>query len=332
MSDRAAAPRLALSGVARVFNSIRQSQMLVALLIAVALFLIGGLFTRNFFALTNIGNILALTTILGLAGAGQTLVVVSGGGIDLSVGAVMSFGAIMTVQTMNSLNANILPAILIVLLMGVLVGAFNAIGVIWTQVPAMVMTMATASVVVAVQWIYCNGMPTGHPAPAITYLGAGREIPFLPWIVVVGILTVLLIQLLLNRTVYGRQMLAAGNNASAAFLSGVRVKLVQGLAFLIAGVLNAVAGFWFAAYNTYVAVGSCNIYVMPSIAAIVIGGTSLAGGKGSYLGTMVGALVLTLLNNLLVLLQTDEAGRQVANGIVLIVLLAAYNREPRIRQ
>jgi ribose transport system permease protein len=332
MSDRAAAPRPALSGVARVFTSIRQSQMLVALLIAVVLFLIGGLFTRNFFALTNIGNILALTTILGLAGAGQTLVVVSGGGIDLSVGAVMSFGAIITVQTMNSLNANILPAILIVLLMGVLVGAFNAVGVIWTQVPAMVMTMATASVVVAVQWIYCNGFPTGHPAPAITYLGAGREIPFLPWIVVVGILTVLLIQLLLNRTVYGRQMLAAGNNASAAFLSGVRVKLVQGLAFVIAGVLNAVAGFWFAAYNTYVAVGSCNIYVMPSIAAIVIGGTSLAGGKGSYLGTMVGALVLTLLNNLLVLLQTDEAGRQVVNGIVLIVLLAAYNREPRIRQ
>jgi ribose transport system permease protein len=326
-------PALRRMGPARsLFSRFTQSQMLVALFIGVVLFLVGGLFTRNFFTLTNVGNILALTTILGLAGAGQTLVVVSGGGIDLSVGAVMSFGAIITVQTMNSQNGNILPAVMLVLAMGILVGIFNAVGVIWTKVPAMVMTMASASVVVAVQWIYCNGFPTGHPAPAVSYLGAGREIPFLPWIVVVGILMVLLIQFLINLTVYGRQMLAAGNNAQAAYLAGVRVKLVQGLAFVIAGVLNAVAGFWFAAYNTYVAVGSANIYVMPSIAAIVIGGTSLAGGKGSFLGTMIGALVLTLLNSLLVLLQTDEAGRQVANGVVLVSLLALYNREPRMRQ
>jgi ribose transport system permease protein len=310
----------------------QQSQMLFALLIAVLLFLVGGLFTPNFFSLNNIGNILALTTVLGLAGAGQTLVVVSGGGIDLSVGAVMSFGAIVAVQTMNTQDSNILLSVALVLVMGILVGAFNAIGVIWTQVPAMVMTLATASVVMAVQFIYCGGFPTGHPSPAISYIGAGREIPFLPWLVLVGVIMVLLIQFLLNRTVYGRQMLAAGNNAQAAFLSGIRVKRVQGLAFVLAGVLNAVAGFWFAAYNTYVGIGSCNIYLMPSIAAIVVGGTSLAGGKGSFLGTMIGALVLTLLNSLLVLLQTDEAGRQIVNGVVLVALLAIYNREPRIRQ
>jgi ribose transport system permease protein len=332
MSDNVVLGRGSAGSVRTAVARFLQNQMLVALAIAVLLFLVGGLFTKNFLSLTNIGNLLALTTILGLAGAGQTLIVVSGGGIDLSVGALMSFGAIISVQTMNSHNSNIPAAIVLVVVLGLLVGLFNAIGVIWTRVPAMVMTMATASVVVAVQWIYCNGFPTGHPAPAATYLGAGREISFLPWIAVVGIITVLLIQFLLNRTVYGRQMLAAGNNAQAAYLAGVKVKLVQGLAFVIAGLLNSVAGFWFAAYNTYVAVGSCNTYVMPSIAAIVIGGTSLAGGKGSYLGTIIGALVLTLLNSLLILLQTDEPGRQVVNGAVLILLLALYNREPRIRQ
>ena len=316
----------------RIVELSRQSQIFFALLIAVFLFGAGELFTPSFISLTNIGNILALTTVLGFAGAGQTLVVVSGGGIDLSVGAVMSFGAIIAVQTMNTQDSNILLAVVLVLAMGILVGVFNAIGVIWTQVPAIVMTLATASVVIAVQFIYCGGFPTGQPSPTITYLGAGREISFLPWIVLIGVFMVLLIQFLINRTVYGRQMLAAGNNARAAFLSGIRVKRVQGIAFVIDGVLNAVAGFWFAAYNTYVGIGSCNIYLMPSIAAIVVGGTSLAGGRGSFLGTMVGALVLTLLNGLLVLLQTDEAGRQIANGVVLVALLAVYNREPRIRQ
>jgi ribose transport system permease protein len=329
MSDTAGTTGRLLGAVVGRF---RQSQMLFALLIAVILYLLGGLFTPNIFSLNNIGNILALTTILGLAGAGQTLVVVSGGGIDLSIGAVMSFGAIITVQSLNSKDSNILLAVGLVLAMGILVGAFNAIGVIWTQVPAMVMTMATASVVMAVQFIYCAGFPTGMPSPAIGWLGSERLLPFLPFLVLIGVAMVLIIQFLLNRTVYGRQMLAAGNNAQAAYLSGVRVKRVQGLAFVIAGVLNSTAGFWFAAYNKYVGIGSCNIYVMPSIAAIVIGGTSLAGGKGSFLGTMVGALVLTLLNNLLVLLQTDEAGRQIVNGVVLVVLLAVYNREPRIRQ
>lgn len=319
------------AGVRSFLHRFQENQVIMALIMAGALYLIGGIFTIQFFSLGNIGSIISLTVILGFAGAGQTLVVSSGGGIDLSVGAVMSLGAIIAVQTMQDVNAGTAMAVVLVLAAGIAVGLFNAIGVIITKVPALVMTMATANVVAAIQWIYSRGFPTGHPGPLVKFIGTARILPFLPYLAIVGVIMVLVIQFGMNRTVYGKQMFAVGNNLQAAYLSGVRVKLVQGGAFVLAGVLNALAGFWFAAYNVYVAVGSCNIYIMPSIAALVIGGTSMNGGKGSYVGTMVGALVLTLLSSLLVLMQTDEAGRQIANGLVLIVLLAAYNREPKIR-
>ena len=303
----------------------------MALLMAAVLYLVGGIFTVQFFSLGNIGSLISLTVILGFAGAGQTLVVSSGGGIDLSVGAVMSLGAIIAAQTMRDADAGTLLSIALIVGMGFAAGLFNAVGVILTRVPALVMTMATANVVAAVQWIYSGGFPTGHPGPLVKFIGTARILPFLPYLAFVGVAMVLLIEFGLNRTVYGKQMFAVGNNLQAAYLSGVRAKLVQGAAFVLAGVLNALAGFWFAAFNVYTAVGSCNIYVMPSIAALVIGGTSMNGGKGSYVGTMVGALVLTLLGSLLVLMQTDEAGRQIAYGLVLIAVLAAYNREPKIR-
>jgi ribose transport system permease protein len=311
---------------------LQENQMIMALIVAVVLFLIGGVFTTKFYSMMNIGNILALTVVLGFAGAGETLVVTSGGGIDLSIGAVMSLGAIMAAQTMDSNNANIAWALTQVVLMGLAVGLFNAAFVILTRVPAMVMTMATANVITAIQWLYTGGFTDGYAAPAILAIGSARLLPFLPYLVLIGIGMVLLIHFLLTRTVYGKQMFACGNNPHAAFLSGVRVKLVQSVAFMLAGLLNALAGWWFAAYSKYVMVEIANIYILPAIAAMVIGGTSMEGGKGSYTGTMIGALVLTLLATLLVLMKTDEAGRQIANGIVLIILLAAYNREPKIRQ
>ena len=304
----------------------------MSLLIAAVLFLAGGVFTPRFLTGGNVGNILSLTVLLALAGAGQTLVVVSGGGIDLSVGAVMSLASIMAVQTMDGSNSGILPSVLLVLTTGAAVGSLNALGTVFTRAPALVMTLATASVVTAVQWLYCRGFPTGSPAPAVTYIGTQRLLPCLPWLAGVGALALLFMGCLMNRTAYGRQLFAVGDNAQAARLAGVRVKRVRGAAFVLAGVLNAVAGFWFAAHNTYVSAEGCDMYVMPSIAALVIGGTAMEGGKGSYLGTMAGALVLTLLNSLLVLLETDEAGRQMANGIVLLAVLVVCNREPPIRQ
>lgn len=312
---------------------LQRNQMVMALGIAILIFVIGGLYNGSFLSPMNIGSVLSIAVLLGLVSAGQTLVVVAGGeGIDLSVGAVMSLGAVMAAQTMRGQNANILMALALVIFCGALVGALNSMGILFARVPPLVMTMAMANVVITVQLIYTHGSPTGMPAPVIAFIGSQRLLPILPWLVVLGLLAVFLMQFLLKRTAYGRQVFAIGSNYHAAQISGIRAGLVKGVAYIFSGIFSSIAGFWLVAYNNFVFVNMGAAYVLPSVAAVVIGGTSLAGGEGSYTGTMLGSVVLTALSALLVILHTDEAGRQIINGLVLIVLLAVYTRQPSIRQ
>lgn len=317
----------------RILRGFRHNQMLMAIVMAVILFLTGGFFNASFLSPTNIGSILAMAILLGLGAAGQTLVVIAGGeGIDLSIGAVMSMGAVLAAQIMQGQNQNVIPALLLVMASGALVGLFNSLGILIARVPPLVMTMAMANVVSTVQLIYTHGSPSGSPAPIIAYIGSKRLLPVLPWLVVLGIVVVFLMQFLLMRTAYGRQIYAVGSNYRAAEISGIRSGLVKGTAYILSGVLSSIAGFWLIAYNNFVFVNMGAAYVLPSVAAVVIGGTSLAGGEGSYSGTMIGSIVLTVLGGLLVVIHTDEAGRQMINGFVLIVLLAVYTRQASIRQ
>lgn len=314
-------------------NQFRKNQLFMAVFIAVALFLVGGLINKSFLTPTNIGSLLAMAVLLGFAAAGQTLVVIAGGeGIDLSVGAVMSLGAVLAAETMRGQNGAILPAFFLVIVAGMMVGILNALGILVARVPPLVMTMAMANVVTTIQLIYTKGSPTGLPAGIITFIGSKRVLPILPWLVVLGIIVTLLMQVILRRTTFGRQLYAVGSNYNAAYMVGIRAGFVRGVAYVLSGVLSGLAGFWLVAYNNFVFVNMGAAYVLPSVAAVVIGGTSLAGGEGSYTGSMVGAIVLTALAGLLVVLHTDEAGRQIINGLVLIILLAAYTRQPSIRQ
>lgn len=311
----------------------RPNQMLMAGLVAVAIFVVGGIVNTSFLSPANIGSILSMAVLLGFAAAGQTLVVIAGGeGIDLSVGAVMSLGAVLAAQTMNGQDSAIIPALFLVILAGATIGLLNAAGILYARVPPLVMTMAMANVVTTVQLIYTRGSPVGMPAPIIAYIGSRRLFPILPWLVVLGLIMVFLMQFILRRTVYGRHLYAIGSNYNAAYLAGVQAGLVKGVAYILSGVLSSLAGFWLIGYNNFIFVNMGAAYVLPSIAAVVIGGTSLAGGEGSYSGTMLGSVILTALAGLLVVLHTDEAGRQIINGLVLILLLAVYTRQPAIRQ
>jgi ribose transport system permease protein len=311
----------------------KNNRIFMAVAIALLIFVIGGIVNRSFIAPSNIGSILSMAVLLGFAAAGQTLVIIVGGeGIDLSVGAVMSLGAVIAAETIKGHNSMIVPALIFVVAAGAVVGAINGAGVLIARIPPLVMTLAMANVVTTVQLIYTRGTPTGSPGSILAFIGTKRLLPILPWLVILGVLMVVLMHLVFQRTTYGKQLYATGSNLNASYLSGVKVNLVKGLAYTASGILSAVAGYWLIAYNNFVYVNMGAAYVLPSVAAVVIGGTSLAGGEGSYTGTMIGAIVLTTLGSLLVLLHTDEAGRQIINGVVLIILLAAYTRQPSIRQ
>lgn len=308
-------------------------QAVVLVCITAALLILGSAINNQFLAPMNIANILTMSALLGFVSIGQTLVVISGeDGLDLSVGGMMSLGAIMAYTLMNGSDTNFLPAMLTVLGTGVIFGFLNAVGIVFARIPALVMTLAMSNVLTSVQQLFTGGNPTGAPAPMATQIATSKALPFLPWLAVVWIGVIVLVYFFLTRTSYGKQLYATGANKNAAFLAGVRVKKIRLLTYTLSGVLSAFAGFWLCSYNGVVYVNAGASYVMPSVAAVVIGGTLLSGGKGNYTGTVVGAIILTIVDSLLVMLDTDEARRFIMNGVILVVLLAVYTRNPKIRQ
>ncbi len=317
---------------AAFYRRLRENQTFTMILVALLLLVVGRFLNSNFMSPANIGNILGLSVILALAAAGQTLVVIVGGGIDISMGSVMSLGAIIAVQVMRQNNAMILPAILIILASGAAIGFCNALGIIKAKVPPLVMTLSMANVVITIQMLVSGGTPDGKPAPAISYIGTTRIFPWLPYMVILGALMILIMNVLMFRTVFGRQFLATGSNENAANFAGIRANRIRGLVYVLSGMLAGMAGFWFAAYNTFVNINIANDYVLPAVAAVLIGGSPFSGGRGRYSGSVVGAIVLTLLASLLIMVRASSPVKMIINGSILLLLLALYNRERSIRQ
>ena len=314
------------------YKKLRGEQVYVMVFVAAILFLVGRMLNKNFISPANIGNIMGMAVILAFAAAGQTLIIIMAGGIDISAGSVMSLGSIIAVQVMQQRDSMILPSILIILVVGAAIGACNAAGIIKAKVPPLVMTLAMSNVVSTIQMIVSKGTPDGKPAPAISFLGTVRIFPWLPYMILLGLLLMFGMYFLLNRTIFGRQIFAVGSNENAARFSGIRTNRIKTLVYVFSGMLAGMAGFWFAAYNTYININIANHYVMPAVAAVLIGGSAFSGGKGRYSGSVAGAVVLTLVASLLIMMRTSDPVKQIINGAILLVLLALYNREPAIRQ
>lgn len=301
--------------------------------ITLALILVGYMLNRQFLRPTNIANVLIMASLLGFVASGQTLVVLSGNdGLDLSVGGVMSLGAVVAYIVMDGNNGNFFKAFILVLVVGAVVGLFNAAGIVFAKIPALVMTLAVSNALTSVQQLLTGGNPTGAPSPMASRIATSRAAAFLPWLTVIWIFLIFVIHFLLTRSIYGKRLYAVGCNERAAALSGIEPGKIRIYTYIICGILSAFAGFWLCAYNGVIYVNAGASYVMPSVAAVVIGGTSVAGGKGSYTGTAAGTIILTMISSILVMMDTNEAGKYMMNGIILLVLLIIYTKHPKIRQ
>jgi ribose transport system permease protein len=308
-------------------------EVLVLAAVTAALVIMGRIINERFLVPMNLANILTRSALLGFVAIGQTLVVISGdNGLDLSAGGLMSLSAILVYTITNGRDAWFAPALAAALSVGAAFGFCNAIGIVYAKIPALVMTLAVSNLLTSVQQLFTGGNPAGAPSPLSVRIATTKALPFLPWLAVVWAAVIVLIYVFMSRTSYSRQLYAAGSNQSAAFYAGVRVNRIRVLTYTLSGVLSGFAGFWLCAYNGVLYVNAGASYVMPSVAAVVIGGTSLAGGRGTYLGTAAGAIILTLINSQLVMLDTGEAGRFIMNGIILLALLAVYTRGSSIRQ
>jgi ribose transport system permease protein len=194
------------------------------------------------------------------------------------------------------------------------------------------MTLGMNAVLAGVTLVYTNGSPQGD-APAFTRdLAVGRIGGVVPWALIFWALFSAALIVLLRRTVYGKRLYAIGNNVKAAYLSGVPARRVIVATYTLCGLCAGLGGFMLTGYSQQSYLGMGDFYVLPAIAAVVIGGTSILGGSGGYTGTIAGAITVVLLQNVLQIVGIAPAGQQILYGVIILMMLFVYGRNARVRE
>ena len=321
-------------------NRFAISPPLAALVLAVVLFLLSGLLPNGYGSDMEVAraqaiNILRLSVFLGIIAAGQTLVIISGSeGIDLSSGSVVTLTAILTYVTVNGEDEKVLLALFISLGVGAIVGLLNGAGITFLKISPFVMTLGMSGVVTGAIIIANHGNVSGKIAPIMTRLIARPLSPSVPIpnAIIIWLVFGFLMWLLLERTAFGKNLFAIGVNRVTAKLSGVNVTGMNLAAYSLAGALAGFGGFLVVGNTGVVMIQLGQPFIFPSIAAVAVGGTLLSGGKGSYWGSMAGAIVLTLITSLLTTMQMPESVRRMVLGATLLLMISFYGRQKALRQ
>ena len=260
--------------------------------------------------------------ILGLLSAGQTLVMLTGG-VDLSVVTTATAAAFM-ISSFGTSGAFV--AILIALAVGLGIGVVNGIGVAIFRVNPLIMTLGISTITLGALTIYSQKRFVSLVPDFVVTLGSGRFLGYMPYNLLVWAPVAAVIILGLRYSGIGRMIYAVGDNPVACRLAGVRLWQVQLFVYALCGMLSAGAGVLLVGFNDAADLGIAGPFLLPSVAAVVIGGTSIFGGVGGYTGTILGALILTVLDSLLTILNASQAVRQILYGLIILALAALYAR------
>ena len=250
------------------------------------------------------------------------------GQIDLSVPWVVAVGGMMAASAAGYGPIGVALAIPFGIFCGLLLGVLNGIGVAYLRIPSMIFTLGVNAVAQGLMIVHTGGFaPQDSASAGMRYIATGRIIPGLPNAVLVWAVVGAAAVFALSRTTFGRSVYAIGNRERAAYLSGIPTRRVVMTTFAIAGALSGFGGVLLAGYASKAAQAMGDAYLLPAIASVVLGGTNILGGRGSYLGTVAGVILITLLQSILSVMQMPEAGRQVIYGFVIIAMLLLYGRE-----
>ncbi|WP_263490792.1 ABC transporter permease [Mesorhizobium sp. CA10] len=305
--------------------------VLTAFACIVVLLLLGSLYSRNFLSPEYLLQQLKVASFLGVIATGMMLVILLGQ-IDLSVPWAVAAGAMMACAAAAYGPIGVALAIPFGVLCGVAIGIVNGIGVAYLRIPSMITTLATNAVAQGLMVVYTGGFsPQDSATAAMRYLATGFTIPGVPNAVIIWVLIGAAMVFALTRTSFGRAVYGIGNRERAAYLSGIDTRRIVMIAFAVSGGLSAFGGVLLAGYASKAAQSMGDAYLLPSIAAVVLGGTSILGGRGSYLGTVAGVILITLLQSILSVMQMPEAGRQIIYGVVIVAMLLLYGRAPASR-
>ena len=316
-----------------VYNAVdRYKKLIIAFLLIVLLFVLGEIILETFFSVGQILLTIKLASFIALFGLCQMVVIASGGsGLDLSVGYMATMTAVFTAAIMDGQNANLWLAVLVAIGLGMAVGLVNGVLTAYVKLPPLVVTLAMANILQGIINAYTAGKNiTGRPSPVLQIIAA-KSTGMFPNILFILLIITPIVMIIMYKTKWGLKLFGSGANETAAYLSGVNVKMVRCTAFIISGTLASLMGLLLIGNMGIAFKDMGSNYVMPSIAAVVVGGVSLTGGEGNYVGVLLGAIFLQTLTNLLVALGWGDAGKWTGFGIVLFILLIVYvsNRRKR---
>jgi ribose transport system permease protein len=318
--DKADRPALLKSTV----SALLRSNFAVGTAIMVLLLIVGSATIPGFLMPRNLLAIGALGMLVTLAALGQTFVVISGdGGIDLSVGAIMSFSAVLGAMIISGQDQYLLPGIIAVCLTGAALGFVNALGIWYLRIPALIMTLGLAGIVAGLSIVITHGQPSGSSGPFLAFLASG-DLLGVPMLIIVGVLAAIGAEFVLQRTGFGRMLFLVGSNPSAADVARIPRNLIVFATYTLSGALSGFAGLMLLGYTQTPYLKGGEDYMLSSIAAVVVGGISLKGGQGSVGNTILGAFVLTIIGSILVGLHVAQGGREIIDGIILLCVLALY--------
>jgi ribose transport system permease protein len=299
--------------------------ILIAALFIVAILIAGTIYTMDRFGSapllspTYLLQQLQVGAFLGIVAAGMMIVILISQ-IDLSVPWTLTAAAMMATAVGGPW------AIPIGLSVGLAVGIVNGLGVAYLRVPSMIFTLGVNAVMRGLMVAHTGGFAPQTAATDLMRTLAAERVFGVPNALFVWLAVSAIVAVILQRTVLGRSIYALGNKEAAAYLAGVNTKGVTVICFALCGVTAALAGVLLAGYSNKAYQSMGDAYLLPAIAAVVIGGTNILGGRGRYLGTLVGVILIVLLNSVLSIMQMPEAGRQIIYGGVIILMLLVYGR------
>jgi len=306
-------------------------RILFAALAAVLLFAIGSIVRPGFASPDSIAAVLVVASFVGLVAAGQMFVILIGG-IDLSVPWVLNGAAILMVTSSLGQDSRAIWGLALTLGMGLVVGAVNGLGIALFNVPAVVMTLAMNGIMQGLTLGFSGGMTCNacaSYAPPVVQAAAHASLLGIPAALWVWLAVAIVVSVVLSLTGFGRRTYAVGTNARASYLAGIDVAATTVALYALSGFFSAAAGIMLVGFGGQAALGMGDPYLFQSIAAVVIGGVAILGGRGHYIGVVAGTISLVTLVSVLLALNMPQYGRSIIYGVIILALLLLYGREGR---
>ena len=295
---------------------INQINIYRSVLILIVICIFASILSSSFLSVSNLFNVVKQITVAGIVGCGMTFVILTGG-IDLSVGSIVGLAGAIAAGILVS-TENVFLAILAALGIGIVCGAINGFFVAQCEIPPFIATLGMMTLLRGCVLVYTKGAPIAIKVDAYKFIGKGTILG-VPVPILLLVILYLIAHYILNQTGFGRSIYALGGNKEAARLSGIRVKYSEWIVYIFNGLMSGIAAIVLTARLGSAQSTSGEGIEMDAIAAVILGGTSLSGGTGFVLPTVIGAMIMGIINNILTLMNVNPHATNIVKGAVVLL-------------